>query len=148
MVARRRARARSVGHPRREEGPIYPQLFCSGQRSSGTAVFSITSTSTSTSTISNFGILAKTMGPGGELLAAPSRSCHRWLVERLFDLSAEGVASNAPPSNSAMERSASAWLMAFPPAPRLGRSLALPWRRNFRMHAIYEAVRRIDDDLV
>ena len=39
-----------------KRAPIFPQLFCSGQRGSGAAVFSITSMSTSTSTISNFGI--------------------------------------------------------------------------------------------
>jgi hypothetical protein len=37
------------------------------------------------------------MGPGGELLATPSRGCGRWVVERPFGLLAEGVASNAPP---------------------------------------------------
>ena len=36
------------------------------------------------------------MGPGGELLAALSRGCRQWGVERFFGVSAEGVASNAP----------------------------------------------------
>jgi len=45
-----------------------------------------------------------------ELLAAPSRVCRRRAVERPFGLSAEGVASNAPPNigrNGALQR----WLL-------------------------------------
>ncbi|MBV8330994.1 MAG: hypothetical protein JOZ61_11090 [Verrucomicrobia bacterium] len=42
---------------------------------------------------------AKTMGSGGELLAALSQGGRRWVVQRPFGLSAEGVASNAPPNN-------------------------------------------------
>ena len=34
-----RARPRSVGHPRRKEGPIFARLFCSDQRSSGAGSF-------------------------------------------------------------------------------------------------------------
>jgi len=63
--------------------------------------------------------LAKTMGSGGELLAAPAQGCRRRVVQRPFGLSAEGVASNAPPKQWVKQSSSAvaATTERSPPAP-------------------------------